>query len=618
MATAIYVITKITNAEEPISFAVRAYGEAVDHVVVVHDVADTGPVTSLLSDISNVTFVGMPGPLGSHRDGIREGLAHIKAQIADPGPVVLAGSHAFGPVFDPDIPTLLGGAPIFSCYWHNTRLDPRLKDSTLPERVPSLDFAVVSPDLLTDPAFDTLWQGYAHSADGWNNFLDCEVKLAQLLEDRGTKVAYPYPPEALQSAEPRFFEVDRVLTQGSPVLPVPLFFLDPLLHDLNAVSLKSALDWLRDHAPELYAVVIRFATRNIKMREFATIADQYAVLPDHARNPDKSEWSFGEVAVFIHAFYADMMPEFWALIERLPCKAHLFLTTATEDNARLIEEFLVDKGRGPEDFTVRVVEQNRGRDMSSLFITWRDVVLSGRYEVALRLHSKRTPQVARQVGESFRDHLFENLVRSPGYVSGLLDRLEAEPDIGLVIPPVIHVGFGTLGHSWFNNKTALATLAKKMDIHVPLDDYTPVAAYGTMYWFRPDALAKMFSWDWNWDEYNPEPHHIDGGLAHVQERLIGYCAQDAGYRVLQVMNTEMAARNYAKLEYKLQLFSSYLGSNNVIDQHAEMASIRHSWRGRLYKRLRMVYGAILRKFPASRRYLIPLKNATVSFLMPRR
>jgi hypothetical protein len=66
----------------------------------------------------------------------------------------------------------------------------------------------------------------------------------------------------------------------------------------------------------------------------------------------------------------------------------------------------------------------------------------------------------------------------------------------------------------------------------------------------------MFRYDWKWEDYNAEPDHIDGGLAHVQERLLCYCAQQQGFRTLAVMSAGQAARNYLKLEYKHQILSN--------------------------------------------------------------
>ena len=617
MAIVVYVINQGLNEQASILYSLKQYTDVSERVIVVHEDSQTEYLTDLLSPLSNIEMLAFDQEVHQHRAGYRQALLGLfEHDIAEP--VILTGSHVFGPVFRPDAEQMLGDADLYSSYWHNTSADSRFVKWNIADKVPYLDFAVLSPRLLNDPGFRAFWQNLKSEGDPWLGFLRCEIELVRLLERLDVEVIYPFAEDTADSADPRLFEIDALLRAGSPVMPVAVVLLDPLLHDLNSISFRGALDWLRQQNPELYSATLRFVTRHVKLREFATIADQYEVISDYSAEPDKSEWAFGDVAVFIHAFYAEMMPEFWTLIERLPCRFHLFLTTATDENAEMIAQFLVDKGLASNRFTVRVVEQNRGRDMSSLFITWRDIILEGQYEVALRLHSKRTPQVARQVGNSFRDHLFENLVRSPGYVRGILDRMEAEPDVGLVIPPVIHVGFGTLGHSWYNNKPALAALAKQMYIDVPLDDFTPVTAYGTMYWFRTDALLKMFRWQWKWEDYNAEPHHIDGGLAHVQERLIGYCVQDAGYRILQVMNPDMVARNYAKLEYKLQLFSAYLGSNNAIDQHQEISSVRTSFRGRTYRRLRETYGALLRRFPASRRYLLPFKNIAVSLLTQRR
>jgi rhamnosyltransferase len=87
---------------------------------------------------------------------------------------------------------------------------------------------------------------------------------------------------------------------------------------------------------------------------------------------------------------------------------------------------------------------------------------------------------------------------------------------------------------------------------VQFDETTPVAPYGTMFWFRPKALRKLFSYPWRWSDFNCEPHHVDGGLAHALERVIAYVAQDAGYATFQVSNLRLAEQSYTLLEWKLQ------------------------------------------------------------------
>lgn len=108
---------------------------------------------------------------------------------------------------------------------------------------------------------------------------------------------------------------------------------------------------------------------------------------------------------------------------------------------------------------------------------------------------------------------------------------------------------------------------------------------------------------------------MDGGLAHVQERMIAYCAQDRGYRVLQVMTPQQAARSYARIEYKAQLYAAQYTSNNVLEHRLEMGRHTRSLRHAIYLFLRSAYGLILRKFPNSRRWLRPAKDRAVAFLL---
>ena len=119
----------------------------------------------------------------------------------------------------------------------------------------------------------------------------------RLSEEQGRKVAYPMSEDIAGSSEPKFCEIDKRGQHGGPCIPASVLMLDPLIHDLSAINLRGALDWLRGADPEVYKTLIRFATRYVKLRDFATIADQYEVLPTTAAHPDKDAWSFGAVAV---------------------------------------------------------------------------------------------------------------------------------------------------------------------------------------------------------------------------------------------------------------------------------------------------------------------------------
>lgn len=546
-------------------------------------------------------------------------LLALKAAIAtEPelrkSPLLVTGSHAVGPlcsISDVIERAQAADGAIYAPYWYDLHLDRRFGPKHPMRRIGNLDFTVIAPGTLDAPPVRAIVNNYTAPRDGFDAFRRGLLPFFSALEKAGLRTAYGMADDRLTTSDPRLSEVHKLVEDRAPAIPLDVLTLDPVQHDLNAIFLRDALDGLRRDHRQVYAAVIGFATHYLTMRDFTMIADQYEILPLEARRLDAPSWSFGRVAVFIHAYYAEMMPEFWELASRLPCEFDLKITTATKDDRDTIKTFLRGVGCAPAEFEVRILAQNRGRDMSSLFITWRDVILADKYQMALRLHSKRTPQVPRQVGESFKAHLFDNLVPSAGYVANLLDLMEAEPDIGLVMPPVIHMGFGTLGHSWFSNRAKVARLLADMGLTVKLDAHTPVAPYGTMYWFRPAALRPMFEREWQWEDYNPEPHHVDGGLSHVQERLIGYVAQGRGYRVMSVMNPRYAARSYAKLEYKLQRLAASMASGSIQEQVTQMEMVGSTAKMRLFRRMKMLYGSMLMRFPGLRGPIRPLKTLVV-------
>lgn len=73
-------------------------------------------------------------------------------------------------------------------------------------------------------------------------------------------------------------------------------------------------------------------------------------------------------------------------------------------------------------------------------------------------------------------------------------------------------------------------LLNDLGCHVPLSKHVePIAPLGTMFWFRPAALAPLYDRDWQWEDFPPEPNNTDGTILHAIERAYAYVAQSAGY-----------------------------------------------------------------------------------------
>jgi len=91
------------------------------------------------------------------------------------------------------------------------------------------------------------------------------------------------------------------------------------------------------------------------------------------------------------------------------------------------------------------------------------------------------------------------------------------------------------------------------------DATTPLSPNGGMFWARPEALAKLAEYPFDFADFKAGPDgYRDGQLTHVLERLYGYAALDSGFTLRVVANQDWAAIDYPLLEYKLASVASLL------------------------------------------------------------
>lgn len=411
-------------------------------------------------------------------------------------------------------------------------------------------FIAVRKPLLTSYAFRDYWEKMAPINSYTESVLKHESRFTKYFSDLGYKFSSYIDPDMYGSLYPVFIDIDEVISDRCPILKRRIFFHDPLFHETNAINLPRALRMIRETSNYDFDLIWRNIGRSTQPRVLATTASMTSVLPD-VRLSSQAPQTIPRIAVCAHVYYVDMMDELLSSIANIKSGCDFIITTDTEKKKNQILS-AVNNASNIRNTIVFVVEENRGRDMSALFITCRDIFLDDNYDLVCRIHTKKTPQISKSRSGIFKRHLMENLLNSPGYVDNLLDLFNKNPAIGLIIPPIVHISYATMGHSWFSNRKKTEEICRLLEIDVPLDVDTPVAAYGTMFWFRPAALRKLFAHQWKWSDFNAEPHHIDGSLAHAMERVLAYVVQDARFVVWHAMTMDQASQNYTALEYKFQ------------------------------------------------------------------
>jgi lipopolysaccharide biosynthesis protein len=423
-------------------------------------------------------------------------------------------------------------------------------------------FIAVRRQMFDTFEFRDYWEKMPKIESYVDSILKHESKFTEHFAKMGFRYSLYSDPKKYEATHPVFDTLDLMLADRCPILKRRPFFHEPEYLSNNNVELGNALDIVKQNTAYDTRLIWKDITRVAKPRHLYTNATLLNVLPTDGEAPaiDPAR----RIAVFAHVFYPEQLDEILSHAKNIPGHFFLHITTASPEKKASIEASLSE--RNDPSFTLQEVKvvENRGRDMSSLFIGLRDAALKENYDYVCRLHSKRSPQVTFGMARHFKDHLYDNLLASRAYVGRLLHLFEVDPSLGVVMPPIVHIGFPTLGQSWFNNRPGAEAWASALEIKVPFDEYTPLATYGTMWWFRPTALKRLFEFPFSWKDFHAEPNHVDGGLAHILERLIVYASHQEGFYARSVMTPENAAKGYVKLEYRLQkMIGDMSGSNGT-------------------------------------------------------
>lgn len=441
---------------------------------------------------------------------------------------------------------------------------PHTGRGVMPAHIQS-HWIAVRRQMFTSQAFLRYWDEMP-MITSYNESIDLhEARFTSHFASLGYRYEVAFPRRNYPADHPIFDNAELMLRDRCPILKRRVFFHDPLYLDRYAIVGKDVMTVV-ESAGFPTDLIWSNVARSAKPRVLATNMALTEVLPDV---PVRDEpLADHRVAVVMHVFHTDMLDDLLAHADNLPGPYQLFVTTNTVEKQRDLQERLAAWAAQP--YEVRVVASNRGRDISAFLIDCADVIDPDRFDLVVKLHSKKSPQDDYNAATLFRRHLFENLLPSPGYAANLVRLFARHQSLGMVFPPVIHMGYPTLGHAWFANKKPALAIAARLGITVPFDDSTPLSPYGSMFVARPAALQRMVNAGFTHEDFPAEGAYRDGALSHVLERLFSYCALTDGFHVRTVLSTYYASVYYSFLEYKLQNVSAHLPAF-AIEQEAALA-----------------------------------------------
>lgn len=545
------------DVEDYIPYALERLREHCTHILVV--------VNGALTERGRAQLVPVADQMIERENrgfdiwGYKTGLDAMAERMSEFDEVLLVNDTWFGPVrpFAPMFERMDKRPLHFWGMTDHVRVEPHPFTQTgyLPYHLQSYWVAVRREMIESEE-----WRAYWRDLPEMTSYSDAVVKHEGVFTEHFTtrgfsgEVAFPTLTDKVENHAVLYAE--QLLDAGCPTLKRRPFFQWPPFMDGLGVVGRWTLDAVQRYGYPIELVYADLA-RNVAPKVLNADAAMLEVLSDQSSAYDPAAPL--RTLVVAHIYYVEMTHEMVDRADTLPGEYDLIVTTPDAERAAGIEAILAARlpERGRRE--VRVVASNDGRDQSAFLIGCRPELLSGDYELVVKIHSKKTPQDGHNVGTHFRRQQYDNLLRTSAYTGNVVALFQREPGLGLAFPPMIHLGYPTMGHAWWANKPAFAERCAELGIRVPLDEVSPLAPYGSMFFARPDALRILAEREWTYDEFAGA--YDDGSLAHVLERMPAYAAGERGYHSRTIANRDYIASSHTALDYNLDQFSQTMPEN---------------------------------------------------------
>lgn len=240
--------------------------------------------------------------------------------------------------------------------------------------------------------------------------------------------------------------------------------------------------------------------------------------------PSKTQARPQRLVVLAHVYYPELWQELRGYLEN--CQSldfHLYVnlvdSTWTRD--------CLDAIRRDYPQAYVQISENRGRDIGGYLSLMRSIPIRD-YDVALLLHTKKSPHVSAAYSARWKEALIAPLLGSPEQIERNLATFRADPDLGIIGSAACRLT--DMGQ----NIEKFAWLAGRLGIEA--SERTLEYVSGTMKLVRTEILEALAKGIAPEDMINGDgldlQAHLDGQLAHAAERIFCPLARSMGYKML--------------------------------------------------------------------------------------
>ena len=360
-----------------------------------------------------------------------------------------------------------------------------------------------------------------------------------------------------------FNTFDMVANRKFPILKRKTFVTEKTLC-LNynyADELARAVEYVRDNTGYDVGLIYKYLLRKYNLADLKRSLNWSLVLPAENRIQEKL-YKDKKIAVIAHMYYPELFEYTLSYLKNVPEEADIWATTESEKKKqRILELFRPVLG---DRFNVIVVNP-RGRDLSALLVGSKKLLM--KYDYLCFVHDKKSAQKEYStVGSTFSDLLWENMLKSKGYIHNILNEFEKDKSLGLLVPPNVYHGtyFCSALDYWTICYDKTLDIANILGLNADISRDKPPVSVGTVFWCRTAALKSVFENKFDYSDFPGEPLPVDGSFSHALERIFPYVAQHHGFYTKTVMNCGYSQAEIENYRYMLgTLLNRIKGTPNV-------------------------------------------------------
>ncbi|MCM1324818.1 MAG: hypothetical protein NC218_11940 [Acetobacter sp.] len=238
-----------------------------------------------------------------------------------------------------------------------------------------------------------------------------------------------------------------------------------------------------------------------------------------------------KIGIHCHLYNLALAQEILGYLQDFPAPFDLIFTTCNQERGKILPNLFNNQTiKNLQNLTIKTVT-NRGRDVAPWLVDTKDIQQN--YDLFCHIHGKESAHIT--FGEGWRHYLMRNLIAEPA-ARDILNLFAENSNLGLLFPaPYPPLCAVCITHhieqkGMFNEEKIINTLLKKMNINHQLSPSDLFFSEGTMMWYRPKALEKLFALDLKREDFPPEPIGVGGTIAHAIERLPAIIATAANYQ----------------------------------------------------------------------------------------